>query len=212
MALSTNHLDEAHSYLKEALTSNPTNLELRAFYLYFLVQCSPNNTISLRTAIDFAYSTLKDARNDVYSLCAAGWLLYYSGREAKPTTAQQQSETQMKAFAQERAKNYLRSAGYFDMALSLDPECSFAAQGFAIAIAEDVLTVAGGAGAGDEATTRVSNARQALAVFQRVRESLTDGSVYVNMGHCYFATDEFERAIESVSLTHLSFSRPFASR
>ena len=109
----------------------------------------------------------------------------------------------MKAFAQDRAKNYLRSVGYFDMALSLDPECSFAAQGFAIAIAEDALTVAGsggsGGGGGDEARTRVTNARQALAVFQRVRESLTEGSVYVNMGHCYFATDEFERAIESVS-------------
>ncbi|KAL7417075.1 hypothetical protein BDY24DRAFT_357824 [Mrakia frigida] len=198
MALSLNHLDVANSYLKEALTSNPSNLELRAFYLYFLVQCSPNNTSSLRTAIDFAYSTLRDARNDVYSLCAAGWLTYYTAREAKPTSAQQQSEPQMKAFLQERAKNYSRSAGYFETALILDPECSYAAQGFAIAIAEDVLTLPGMVGhGGDEARTRVSNARQALAVFQRVRESLTEGSVYVNMGHCYFATDEFERAIES---------------
>lgn len=198
MALSINHLDEAHGLLKEALTSNPANLELRAFYLYFLVQCSPNNASSFRTALDFAWTTIRDARNDVYSLCAAGWLTYHAAREAKPTSAQMASESQLKTFHQEQSKNYLRSANSFDQALALDPECSFAAQGFAIAIAEDVLTMPGASGGVDEARTRVTNARQALAVFQRVRESVTEGSVYVNMGHCYFATDEFERAIESV--------------
>lgn len=202
MALSINHLEEAHGLLKEALTSNPSNLELRAFYLFFLVQCSPNSSVSARTAIDFAYSTLKDARNDVYSLCAAGWLCYYTARESKPSSAQQASESQMKAYGIDRAKNYLRSTEYFNQALALDPECSFAAQGFAIAIAEDALTLT--PGGGDEARTRVTNARQALGVFQRVREAVTEGSVYINMGHCYFATDEFERAIESVSLLEVS--------
>jgi RNA polymerase-associated protein CTR9 len=33
-----------------------------------------------------------------------------------------------------------------------------------------------------------------------VRESTNDGSVHVNMGHCYFARDELDRAIESVRI------------
>jgi hypothetical protein len=50
----------------------------------------------------------------------------------------------------------------------------------------------------NEGHRRVMNARDALEVFAKVRESTSDGSVYVNMGHCYFARDEFDRAIESV--------------
>jgi hypothetical protein len=45
---------------------------------------------------------------------------------------------------------------------------------------------------------RVMNACDALEKFAKVRESTNDGSVYVNVGHCYFALDEFDRAIASV--------------
>jgi len=52
----------------------------------------------------------------------------------------------------------------------------------------------------DEASLRsrhARNTRQALDIFTKVRESLSDGSVYINMGHCYFARDEYDKAIES---------------
>lgn len=197
MALSASKIDEAHSLLKEALYANSSNLDLRAFYLFFLIQTSSLNS---RAALDFAFTTLQNYKIDVYSLCAAAWLSYRAGREAKPGPKEESKPEAMKAFLQDRTKSYMRAAEYYDKALSLDPECSFAAQGFAIAIAEDALTVPGSAAAAsrDEARTRVANARQALSVFQRVRETISDGSVYINMGHCYYANDEFERAIESV--------------
>ena len=50
----------------------------------------------------------------------------------------------------------------------------------------------------EEANKRLKNARDALEVFAKIRESLNDGGVYVNMGHCYYARDDFDRAIESV--------------
>lgn len=81
--------------------------------------------------------------------------------------------------------------------------CAVAAQGLAIVTAEDALGTLGGSlgpVAADEPVRRVKNAREALDVFAKVRESLDDGSVYSNMGHCYYACDEYDRAIESVSL------------
>jgi RNA polymerase-associated protein CTR9 len=62
---------------------------------------------------------------------------------------------------------------------------------------------------GDEQARRLKQAsRDALDVFGKVRESLQfmtgtgeaagSGAVYLNMGHCYYSRDEFDRAVECV--------------
>ena len=43
-------------------------------------------------------------------------------------------------------------------------------------------------------------AGQALSIFSRINDSISDGSVNINMGHCYFARGEEEKAIQSVRL------------
>lgn len=106
---------------------------------------------------------------------------------------------------EERKRGFQRSAEFYEKALQLDPLCAVAAQGLAIVIAEDALGTMGGAlsqtpvPGSDEVLKRYNNARDALEVFSKIKESLNDGSVYVNMGHCYFAREEYDRAIESVS-------------
>ena len=101
-----------------------------------------------------------------------------------------------------RKKNFLRAAELFDKALSLDPYCAVAAQGLAIIVAEDALGTLGGtlssATAPSAAGDMAKYAREALEIFSKLRESIGDGSVYLNMGHCYHTREEFERAIESV--------------
>jgi RNA polymerase-associated protein CTR9 len=71
-----------------------------------------------------------------------------------------------------------------------------------IIMAEDALSTLGGAlppgPAPDEGQHHMMNVCNALKVFTKVQESTSDGSVYVNMGHCYFVWDEFDRVIESV--------------
>jgi RNA polymerase-associated protein CTR9 len=208
MAMNAQQYDVANNHLKDALTAHPTNSELRAYYLYFLVQTASTlafNAAALKAAIEFAYNTLRDHRSDVYGLCAAGWLNYRQGREMKPTSKDSHSEQGQAAFGRERTKYYARAAELFEKALLVDPECSFAAQSLAIAVAENALALPGSS-SNDDSKTRVANARQALGVFQRVRETLMDGSVYVNMGHCYFANEEFERAVESVRSSFPLFS------
>lgn len=185
--------NDAHDLLKECLTSQASNLNLRAFYTHFLIR-----THSLKQAKEWVFTTLKDHdKHDVYSICAAGWIHYNQARDNRDSAPKA---------ADERKKGYQRSAEFYEKALQLDPMCAIAAQGLAIVTAEDALgTLAGGpsglplaASSSEEANKRFKNARDALDVLAKVRESVNDGSVYFNMGHCYYARDEFDRAIESV--------------
>lgn len=190
---SLNQVNEAHELLKQALASQSGNLNLRAFYTYFLLKSH-----FYKPAKDIAFATLKDyERYDVYTLCAAGFIMYNQARESREL-----STDALKA----RRNGFIRAAELYEKALSIDPTCAAAAQGLAIIIAEDAL---GAFGVSPQATEdpilRSKNAREALDIFTKVRESVLDGSVYANMGHCYIARDEYERAIESVSFIHNAF-------
>ncbi|KAG1725277.1 uncharacterized protein EDB91DRAFT_1169030 [Suillus paluster] len=169
MLADLNQSNEAHELLKQAMASQNSNLNLRAFYTYFLIQSN-----FPKPAKDFVFATLKDHdKHDVYSLCAAGWIQYHQSRESRDSTPKGLEERRR--------------------ALLLDPLCAVAAQGLAIVTAEDATR------------KRMRNARDALDIFAKIRESLADGSVYLNMGHCYYARDEFDRAIESYETASVRF-------
>ncbi|KAN0091495.1 hypothetical protein V8E55_005061 [Tylopilus felleus] len=186
--------NDAHELLKQALATQNTNLNLRAFYTSFLLQHN------VKGAKDFVFATLKDhERHDVYSLCAAGWILYAQSRDNRDPNPK---------MVEERKRNFQRAVEAYHKALQLDPLCAVAAQGLAIAVAEDALGTLSGqlpVSAADDAQRRLKNTREALDVFAKIRETLNDGSVYVNMGHCYYARDEFDRAIESYETASIKF-------
>ncbi|KAG6336638.1 hypothetical protein ID866_2445 [Astraeus odoratus] len=185
MLANLNLANEAHELLKQALATHSSNLNLRAYYTAFLIQ----NNLS-KFAKDFVFATLKDHdRHDVYSLCAAAWILYNQSRENRDPKG-----------LEERRRGFQRAVEAYHKALQLDSLCAVAAQGLAIATAEDALGALSGsasASAADDAQRRMANARDALDIFAKIRESVSDGCVYVNIGHCYYVRDEFDRAIES---------------
>lgn len=195
LALQVRDYEKAHGLIKEALTTQPTNTELRALYTYFLI-----STNAIKPARDFTLATLNEHfRHDLYALCSAGYINYTMARENKDPS---------KPAAKERAIKFLRTAEFYEKALMLDPHCAFAAQGLAICVAEGTLgtgvkaeTPGGGSGLG-EAGARARNSRDALTILMKVKESVRDGSVFINMGHCHFAREEWEKAIESVSRSH----------
>ncbi|KAG0696963.1 hypothetical protein DFH29DRAFT_178165 [Suillus ampliporus] len=195
MLADLNQSNDAHELLKQAMASQNSNLNLRAFYTYFLIQSN-----FPKPAKDFVFATLKDHdKHDVYSLCAAGWIQYHQSRESRDPTPKG---------LEERRRGFQRSAEFYDKALLLDPLCAVAAQGLAIVTAEDALGSFGGGPAtsnADDPQKRMRNARDALDIFAKIRESLADGSVYLNMGHCYYARDEFDRAIESYETASVRF-------
>lgn len=175
---------DAHNLLKESLKADESNVTLRSVYTHFLISIG-----SYKEALTFTTQTLRVEKNDPYTFCALGWLHFTLGREAK--SPQELAE---------RPKQYLRSAEAYERALVLDPKCAMAAQGLAIALAEDALSMPGGnANSADEGKTRIRLAGQALSILSRINDSIPDGSVNVNMGHCYFIRGEEEKAIQAVS-------------
>ncbi|KAI0338297.1 TPR-like protein [Trametopsis cervina] len=195
MLADLNRSNDAHDLLKQALLAENGNLNLRAFYTHFLIQSN-----MAKPAKELVFATLKEhERHDLYSLCAAGWIQYHQARESRDSSPKG---------VEDRRQGFRRSAEFYDKALQLDPMCAVAAQGLAIVIAEDALGNLGGSIGPilpDEGTKRVKNARDALDIFAKVRESIDDGSVYANMGHCYYAVDEYDRAIESYETASKKF-------
>jgi RNA polymerase-associated protein CTR9 len=183
-------VDEAHELIKQALSSQNENMNLRAFYTHFLVE---NNLY--KVAKEFVFVTIKDLdRHDVHALCAAAHIQYHQARESRDPSPKG---------IEERRKGFQRAAGFYENALNLDPLCAVAAQGLAIVTAEDALGTLGGAlqpgGPPPDPVKRANDLRDALDIFGKVRETLYDGSVYMNIGHCHYSRDEFDKAIESVS-------------
>lgn len=180
---------EAHNLLKEALQSDQSNMDVRSYYSYFLISIG-----SYKDALTFTLQTfMKFDKNDLFTFCVLGWLHFNAGREAK-------SPEEIK----DRQKQYFKAAEAYERALHIDPKCAFAAQGLAIALAEDVLVPKAAANAppvsaADEAKAKTRAANQALGIFTRIKDSLVSGAVNVNIGHCLFARGEEERAIEAVS-------------
>lgn len=175
---------DAHNYLKECLRADEHNLSLRAAYTNFLISLG-----SYKEALAFTSQTLKQDKHDAWTFTALGWLHFTLGREAKSPQD-----------VAERSKQYLRSAEAYERALGLDPNNAVAAQGLAIALAEDTLLSKAQQAAqssADDVKNRNRLAGQALAVFGRIKDSLPEGAVNVNIGHCYFIRGEEERAIEA---------------
>lgn len=175
---------DAHTYLKECLRADEGNITLRSVYTNFLISLG-----SYKEALAFTSQTLKYDRHDAFTFTALGWLHFTLGREAKSPQD-----------VAERSKQYLRSAEAYERALSLDPTNAVAAQGLAIALAEDTLTPKAqqvAQGSTDEVKNRMRLAGHALQVLGRIKDSLPEGAVNVNIGHCYFIRGEEERAIEA---------------
>jgi len=188
MLITANRSNDANTLLKQALDSRVDDLNLRAYYTHFLL-----NSNLHQHALKFVHATLQINKTDLYGTCAAAWLHYHLAREIRSTNEE---------LTKEKRRKFRGAAEFYDKALSLDPGCSVAAQGLAIMVAEDALVMMSlkpSSATVEEEDTRMKNTRDALDVFAKIREVMADGSVYTNMGHCYYMRDEYERAIESVS-------------
>ncbi|CAE6443591.1 unnamed protein product [Rhizoctonia solani] len=180
--LSAGRTSDAAALVKQASHTHSKDLNVRAFASYFALSSEP---VPVQDARAFVYATLNLERADVHALCVAAWINYHMARENRTLPEP------------DRRKRYKNAIDLYKQALANDPTCAVAAQGLAIMIAEDVMGSAVIPGQPqEEARQRETNLRDALGIFTRVRESIVDGSVYCNMGHCYFLREEYDRALE----------------
>ena len=88
---------------------------------------------------------------------------------------------------QKRSNMYTKAVEFFDKALQLDPKNAYAAQGIAIALVEDKKDI-----------------KTALSIFLKVRETVKDPGVFVNLGHVFAESRQYRKRL---NITRLRFRK-----
>ena len=152
----------------------PGDLEARALYGWYLRQShlhkrTPN--IGEDPELRHYKHTLQNyEKHDRYALIGMGNLWLMHAREMRRETDQEK---------QKRSNTYTKAVEFFDKALQLDPKNAYAAQGIAIALVEDK-----------------KDYKTALQIFVKVRDTVKDAAVFVNLGHTFAELRQYAKAIE----------------
>ncbi|VVT55082.1 uncharacterized protein SAPINGB_P004418 [Magnusiomyces paraingens] len=158
--------------VRELMAQHQNNLEVRALYGYYLRRQRRPQVKSLNDDVEMKHykRTLTEIdKHDTYSMVAIGNLYLGVARGLRVN-----SDNDLK----KKEWTYSKAAEYFERALLTDKNNAFAAQGVAIIFAE----------------TKQSD--KALQIFSKIRETLNDASIYINMGDCLVDLRQFSKAIE----------------
>ena len=168
--------------MKELNTNEAGNMEVRSLFAWFLGKSKPrtNNIAEDMEQRYYKHTLQNHDKHDRYSLTGMGNLYLQTAREMRRDNEQDKEK---------RRKMYERAVEFFDKALQLDPQNAYAAQGIAIALIEDKKDFS-----------------NALQIFSKVKETLREPSVYINLGHVYAELKQLSKSIENVSYAHFSLS------
>lgn len=204
----------ASTLFKEAMSSDPVNLDTRSAFACFLsgeLPGSPNppqwdaikestaqlfmgpsssQAVQLFGSSSAAKSVSDEARRDAYTLSALAWAYYNIGHSVKPG-----SNAKV-----ERMRAFLRCSDLLDKALSEDKSCAFALQGLAILLAEGSMVDLTAPSPNEIDAKRRKAAEDALNILTKLREVDDGASVHICMGHAYIAREDYSRALKSYEL------------
>lgn len=154
------------------LAQNKADLEVRSFYSWFLKKNKgeSKSNENLETAHN-KETLVKYDSHDLYALISLGNLYCMIGRTDKKSQKPKDQENSKQSF--------LKAVQLFQKVLQLDPFNIFAAQGIAIVFAES------------------KRMGPAIEILRKVRDSLDNEDVHVNIAHCLLEMHEFAKAIES---------------
>ena len=167
---------EGAEAIQQLIESEPANLEVRSLYGWYINRYK-KRTLALNEDAEQRHykQTLQSYdKHDLYSLTGMGNLHLVVAREMPRDTDHHKER---------RSKTYMRAVEFFDKVLTLDPRNAFAAQGMGIAVVEEKRDSAA-----------------AIQIFSKVRESVKDASVHVNLGHVFAEVKQYSRAVENYEL------------
>lgn len=158
------------------LTHDSKNLELRALMAYIYGQVARSGKSGAREAAqreqELHTQTLKEiSKHDIYTLVLLG-NIYLRRAEVLSRTDPA------------RLRSFTKAAELYTKALQIDRNCSYAAQGLAIVLAE------------------TKHSGQALPIFSRCRETISSFQTQINTAHCHVELQEFKRATELYTLAY----------
>lgn len=174
IALRQSPTEEGPKAVQKLYQAEPANLEVRSLYGWYLSKAKKRtaNIAEDQEQRHYKHTLQHYDKHDRYSLTGMGNIWLAIAREMRRDTEQDKDK---------RRKMYEKAVEFFDKALQLDPRNAYAAQGIAIALVEDKK---------DFAT--------AVQIFTKVRETMKDASVFINLGHAYCEIKQYSRAIENV--------------
>lgn len=151
------------------------NLEVRSLFGWYLSKAKRRapNIAEDQEQRHYKHTLQHHDKHDRYSLTGMGNLYLTTAREMRRDTDQDKEK---------RRKTYEKAVEFYDKALQLDPRNAYAAQGIAIALVEDRKDLTA-----------------AVQLFSKIRDTVKDSSVYVNLGHVFAELKQYSRSIESVS-------------
>ncbi|KAI0128399.1 tetratricopeptide [Xylariales sp. AK1849] len=173
--LRKNPTKEGPDAVAKLYQDNPSDLEVRALYGWYLGKSHsrkrPANVNEDPELRHYKHTLMGYDKHDRYSLVGMGSLYMMAAREMRRETDQDKEK---------RSTTYSRAVEFFEKALQLDPKNAYAAQGIAIALVEDK-----------------KDYKSALPIFLKIRDTIKDSHVFVNLGHIYAELRQFTKAIES---------------
>ena len=155
-----------------------SDLEVRALLGWYLSRSKKRatNVAEDQEQRHYKHTLQLHEKHDRYSLTGMGNAYSTYAREMRRTTDKEKEK---------RSAEYLKAVGYYDKALQLDPKNAYAAQGIGIALVEDKKDLT-----------------SAVQIFSKIKDTVRDSSVYVNLGHVFCELKQYSRSIESVSSSH----------
>ncbi|KAL3419460.1 tetratricopeptide [Phlyctema vagabunda] len=178
IALRQNPTDEGPKAISELYKDSSADLEVRALYGWYLGKVHSRKragNIAEDPELRHYKHTLQNyEKHDRYALIGMGNLYLMTAREMRRDSEQDK---------QKRSNMYIKAVEFFDKALQLDPKNAYAAQGIAIALIEDK-----------------KDFKTALTIFIKVKETVKDPSVFVNLGHIFAELRQYSKAIEHYEL------------
>jgi RNA polymerase-associated protein CTR9 len=176
IALRQNPTEEGPKTVAKLYSEASSDLEVRALYGWYLGRVhnrKRNPNIAEDPELRHYKHTLQNyEKHDRYALIGMGNLYLMTAREMRRDSDSDK---------QKRSAMYTKAVEFFDKALQLDPKNAFAAQGIAIALVEDK-----------------KDFKTALTIFMKVRETVREPSVFVNLGHIFSELRQYSKAIEHV--------------
>lgn len=175
MALRQNPTDEGPKKMAKLYEAEATNLEVRALFGWYLNKSKRRaaNIAEDQEQRHYKHTLLGYDKHDRYALTGMGNVHLMAARDMRRDGEQDRDR---------RRRMYERAVDFFDKALQLDPKNAYAAQGIGIALVDDR-----------------KDYPSAVQIFSKVRDSIRDASVYLNLGHVFAELRQFSKSIENVS-------------
>ncbi|KAJ6094620.1 hypothetical protein N7467_002133 [Penicillium canescens] len=172
IALRESPTEEGPKKIAQLYEAENTDVEVRALFGWYLSKSKKRvaNIAEDGEQRHFKHTLQYYDKHDRYALTGMGNVHLVAARDMRRGTDQEKEK---------RRKIYQRAVEFFDKALQLDPKNAYAAQGIAIALIDDK-----------------KDHSAAVQILSKIRDTIKDPSVYLNLGHVFAELRQFSRSIE----------------